>query len=82
MLNKVIDREEQKYYLSNEQYDNLVSMIKDNIVPDNYFKETIYNFNTFFKKYESVLILRYSLFITCTTFFTLSLLIPLLTSDT
>ena len=43
MLNKVIDREEQKYYLSNEQYDNLVSMIKDNIVPDNYFKETIYN---------------------------------------
>ena len=39
----VIDREEQKYFLSIKQYNELISLLKEELVEDLYFKETIYN---------------------------------------
>ena len=43
MENKIIDREEQKYYLSEKQYKDLISLIDNKIKADEYFSETIYN---------------------------------------
>ena len=39
----IIDRLEQKYFLNNEQFDNLLRLINNNLEKDKYFKERIYN---------------------------------------
>ena len=39
----VIDRCEQKYFISNEKYDKLINIISNKIEKDKYFKERIYN---------------------------------------
>lgn len=36
-------RKEQKYFLTNDKYNQLLSIIKNNIKPDKYYKQTIYN---------------------------------------
>ena len=40
---KIIDRYEQKYYLSNNQFKELINKLNKYIVKDKYFNETIYN---------------------------------------
>ncbi len=39
----IIDRLEQKYFLNNEQFNNLLKLINNNLEKDKYFKERIYN---------------------------------------
>ena len=39
----IIDRCEQKYFLSNEKYNRILNLIKDKVEKDKYFFETIYN---------------------------------------
>ena len=39
----VIDRCEQKYFISNEKYNKLINIISNKIEKDKYFKERIYN---------------------------------------
>ena len=39
----IIDRLEQKYFLNNEQFNNLLRLINNNLEKDKYFKERIYN---------------------------------------
>lgn len=39
----IIDRLEQKYFLNNEQFDNLLRLINNNLEKDKYFNERIYN---------------------------------------
>ena len=39
----IIDRMEQKYFISSEKYNKLMSLINDKLVKDKYFDERIYN---------------------------------------
>ena len=43
ILISIIDRCEQKYFISNEQYESLLNKIVDKLCKDEYFFETIYN---------------------------------------
>ena len=43
MKKLVIDRCEQKYFISNEKYNKLINIISNKIERDKYFKERIYN---------------------------------------
>lgn len=43
MYTTIIDRYEQKYYLTNSQFDKLIKELGKRLVKDKYFKETIYN---------------------------------------
>ena len=40
---KIIDRYEQKYFITNEQYNSLIEKVGSNLEKDKYFKERIYN---------------------------------------
>lgn len=42
-METIIDRYEQKYLLSKEEYNNLINLIENYLVKDKYFMETIYN---------------------------------------
>ena len=50
----IIDRCEQKYFLSNEQYENFINKIVEKLIEDQYFKETIYNLYFDNDKYELI----------------------------
>ena len=39
----IIDRMEQKYFISFEKFNKLMNLIKDKLVKDKYFDERIYN---------------------------------------
>lgn len=50
----IIDRLEQKYFLNNEQFDNLLRLINNNLEKDKYFKERIYNIYFDNDQYEMI----------------------------
>jgi len=52
----IIDRMEQKYFISSEKYNKLMSLINDKLVKDKYFDERIYN--VYFDNDEYDLIIR------------------------
>lgn len=43
MILEVFLRDEQKYYLNQEQYNKLIPIINQNLIKDNYYNERIYN---------------------------------------